>query len=43
MSGAVPKIRLRGLSKAFGPKQVLDGVDLDIRATHRAKNISVMM
>ena len=29
-----PKIRLRGLSKAFGPKQVLDGVDLDIRARH---------
>ena len=27
-----PKIRLRGLSKAFGAKQVLDGVDLDIRA-----------
>jgi phospholipid/cholesterol/gamma-HCH transport system ATP-binding protein len=34
MSDAVPKIRLRGLSKAFGPKQVLDGVDLDIRAGH---------
>ena len=34
MNGAVPKIRLRGLSKAFGPKQVLDGVDLDIRAGH---------
>ena len=34
MSGAVPKIRLRGLSKAFGLKQVLDGVDLDIRAGH---------
>lgn len=34
MSGAVPKIRLRGLSKTFGPKQVLDGVDLDIRAGH---------
>jgi phospholipid/cholesterol/gamma-HCH transport system ATP-binding protein len=28
------KIRLRGLAKAFGPKQVLDGVDLDIRAGH---------
>jgi phospholipid/cholesterol/gamma-HCH transport system ATP-binding protein len=27
-----PKIRLRGLRKAFGPKQVLDGVDLDIPA-----------
>ena len=34
MSDAVPKIRLRGLSKTFGPKQVLDGVDLDIRAGH---------
>ena len=29
-----PKIRLRGLRKAFGPKTVLDGVDLDIRARH---------
>ena len=29
---AVPKIRLRGLRKAFGAKQVLDGVDLDVRA-----------
>jgi phospholipid/cholesterol/gamma-HCH transport system ATP-binding protein len=29
-----PKIRLRGLTKAFGPKQVLDGVELDIRARH---------
>jgi len=29
-----PKIRLRGLCKAFGPKTVLDGVDLDIRAGH---------
>ncbi|MBI0535996.1 ATP-binding cassette domain-containing protein [Roseomonas sp. KE2513] len=27
---AVPKIRLRGLRKAFGPKKVLDGVDLDV-------------
>lgn len=27
-----PKIRLRGLSKAFGTKQVLDGVDLEVRA-----------
>jgi len=25
-----PKIKIRGLKKAFGPKQVLDGVDLDI-------------
>ncbi|MBN9507824.1 MAG: ATP-binding cassette domain-containing protein [Alphaproteobacteria bacterium] len=30
MSGATPKIRLRGLRKAFGAKQVLDGVDLDV-------------
>ncbi|NGM21231.1 ATP-binding cassette domain-containing protein [Roseomonas stagni] len=29
-----PKIRLRGLTKAFGSKVVLDGVDLDIRARH---------
>lgn len=29
-----PKIRLRGLQKAFGSKVVLDGVDLDIRAGH---------
>ena len=28
--GTIPKIRLRGLRKAFGPKQVLDGVDLDV-------------
>ncbi|TPG60527.1 ATP-binding cassette domain-containing protein [Roseomonas nepalensis] len=32
MSDAPPKIRLRGLRKAFGAKQVLDGVDLDVRA-----------
>ena len=25
-----PKIRIRGLRKAFGDKQVLDGVDLDV-------------
>lgn len=25
-----PKIRIRGLRKSFGPKRVLDGVDLDI-------------
>jgi phospholipid/cholesterol/gamma-HCH transport system ATP-binding protein len=31
-SGTVPKLRLRGLKKAFGPKQVLDGIDLDIPA-----------
>ena len=29
-----PKIRLRGLRKAFGTKQVLDGVDLEVRARH---------
>ena len=27
-----PKIRIRGLRKAFGDKQVLDGIDLDIAA-----------
>jgi phospholipid/cholesterol/gamma-HCH transport system ATP-binding protein len=27
---SVPKIRIRGLRKAFGTKQVLDGVDLDV-------------
>jgi len=32
MSGAIPKIRVRGLKKAFGPKKVLDGVDLDVPA-----------
>ncbi|HYZ34118.1 MAG TPA: ATP-binding cassette domain-containing protein [Crenalkalicoccus sp.] len=32
MSGAVPRIRLRGLRKAFGEKQVLCGVDLDVGA-----------
>ena len=26
----IPKIRIRGLCKAFGPKQVLDGIDLDV-------------
>ena len=30
MSATVPKIRIRGLRKAFGAKQVLDGVDLDV-------------
>ena len=29
---AVPKIRIRGLRKRFGDKQVLDGVDLDVMA-----------
>ncbi|MDT7949905.1 MAG: ATP-binding cassette domain-containing protein [Acetobacteraceae bacterium] len=32
MSPALPKIRVRGLAKAFGTKAVLDGVDLDIAA-----------
>jgi phospholipid/cholesterol/gamma-HCH transport system ATP-binding protein len=27
---AAPKIRIRGLSKAFGDKRVLDGIDLDV-------------
>ena len=27
-----PKIRIRGLCKAFGDKQVLDGIDLDVAA-----------
>jgi len=31
-AGAVPKIAIRGLSKVFGDKVVLDGVDLDIAA-----------
>ena len=30
MSGATPKIRIRGLHKAFGDKRVLDGIDLDV-------------
>jgi phospholipid/cholesterol/gamma-HCH transport system ATP-binding protein len=30
MRDATPKIRLRGLRKAFGEKPVLDGVDLDV-------------
>ena len=32
MSRAVPKIRMRGVKKAFGAKTVLDGVDLDVAA-----------
>lgn len=31
---STPKIRLRGLSKRFGAKTVLDGVDLDVAAGH---------
>ncbi len=34
MSGSTPKIRLRGVKKAFGSKVVLDGVDLDVQAGH---------
>lgn len=30
MTGDVPKIRVRGLEKAFGDKVVLDGLDLDV-------------
>jgi phospholipid/cholesterol/gamma-HCH transport system ATP-binding protein len=30
MNGGAPKIRVRGLKKAFGPKVVLDGLDLDV-------------
>ncbi len=33
-AAAAPKLRLRGVRKAFGPKQVLDGVDLDVAAGH---------
>jgi phospholipid/cholesterol/gamma-HCH transport system ATP-binding protein len=29
-TGAVPKIRIRGLVKRFGEKLVLDGIDLDV-------------
>lgn len=32
MNGLLPKIRIRGLRKAFGSKLVLDGVDLDVMA-----------
>jgi phospholipid/cholesterol/gamma-HCH transport system ATP-binding protein len=34
MSGSTPKLRLSGLRKAFGSKQVLDGVDLTVDAGH---------
>jgi phospholipid/cholesterol/gamma-HCH transport system ATP-binding protein len=30
MNGRVPKIEIRGLTKAFGPKKVLNGLDLDV-------------
>lgn len=29
---ALPKIRIRGLTKSFGSKTVLDGIDLDVEA-----------
>lgn len=32
MTGQSPKIQVRGLSKAFGPKVVLDGLDIDVAA-----------
>ena len=31
-STEIPKIRIRGLSKSFGSKRVLDGIDLDVAA-----------
>jgi phospholipid/cholesterol/gamma-HCH transport system ATP-binding protein len=31
-NGTVAKLRIRGLKKSFGPKQVLDGIDLEIPA-----------
>ncbi len=34
VAGPVPKLRLRGLRKAFGAKPVLDGVDLEVPAGH---------
>ena len=30
MTDPTPKIRLRGVRKSFGPKVVLDGIDLDV-------------
>jgi phospholipid/cholesterol/gamma-HCH transport system ATP-binding protein len=32
MNESIPKIRIRGLSKSFGAKQVLDRIDLDVPA-----------
>ncbi len=32
LAPGTPKIRIRGLRKAFGAKQVLDGIDLDVGA-----------
>jgi phospholipid/cholesterol/gamma-HCH transport system ATP-binding protein len=29
MNGSTPKIAVRGLEKSFGPKRVLDGIDID--------------
>ena len=36
-----PKIQIRGLKKAFGPKVVLDG--LDLRQTHRAQILHFLL
>src|SRR5580698_1580303 len=30
--GAAPSLRIRGLKKAFGDVQAVDGIDLDVRA-----------
>jgi phospholipid/cholesterol/gamma-HCH transport system ATP-binding protein len=30
MNGRVPKIEIRGMTKAFGPKRVLNGLDLEV-------------
>jgi phospholipid/cholesterol/gamma-HCH transport system ATP-binding protein len=32
--GSTPRIRLTGLCKAFGPKRVLDGIDIEVAAGH---------
>jgi phospholipid/cholesterol/gamma-HCH transport system ATP-binding protein len=38
-AGEATKIRIRGLMKSFGPKRVLDGVDLDVR---RAESLVII-
>ncbi|MCW5746107.1 MAG: ATP-binding cassette domain-containing protein, partial [Alphaproteobacteria bacterium] len=30
----VPKISLKGVRKSFGPKKVLDGIDIDVDVGH---------
>ena len=35
MNKAVPKIALKGLKKRFGPKVVLDGIDLEVATGSR--------